>query len=361
MQKLKDIVIYADDGYNAFPSIARGTSGTYYLTFWHAPNRRADWGGNTHMDEDSAVYLMTSADGIDRSKPKNIKDWAGYGTRCQYACVHALMDGSVLITYNVWKIEPAYKKSMLQKVMHPCVIGDHYPPDRIGVMDGSYATLITDSGEIVKGPFLMEKNCFLQGKIVQLPDGTILAPLCSCDGEIDNNVTASAINVVTYASADSGVHWEPYSFVSGKINGGYAEEPGLFMTKNGRLCCFMRTTESMYYCFSDDHGHTWSEPINSKLPGGVPYNALQLPDGRVFLSYGNRTEPYGIRALILDSDLNGISPENEIILRDDGSNGDLSYNWAELLPNGDILVTYYFQKDDVYEGRRHIAGTIIRP
>ena len=361
MQKLKDIIIYEDDGYNAFPSITRGIDGTYYLTFWHAPDRTAEWGGNTHSDPDSAVYLMTSADGIAWSKSQNIKDWAGYGIRTQSACIHALKNGSILITNNICKIEPAYKRPMLEKVLRPCVISDHYPPDNISVMDGVYATLITDGGETIKGPYLIEKNCFLQGKIVQLPNGTILAPLCSYEGEIDNRKYASVINVVIYASADSGIHWEPYSFVSGSINGSYVEEPELFMTKSGRLCCFMRTQASMWYCFSDDKGHTWSEPIDSKLPGEVPYNALQLPDGRVFLSYGNRAEPYGIRALMLDSELNGISPEREIILRDDGSGGDLSYTWAELLPDGDILVTYYFHNEKICEGRRHIAGTIIRP
>ena len=362
MQKLKDIVIYEDNGYNAFPSIARGTDGTYYLTFWHAPDRRAEWGGNTHMDEDSVAYLMTSADGVSWSNPQNIKDWAGYGKRCQYASVHALVDGSILVSHNIWKIEPAIKKPMLQKVLRPCVIGAHYPEDRIGVMDGAYASLISDGGSTVKGPFLIEKNCFQQGgKIAQLPDGTILAPVCSYEGEIDNSEYAASVNVVLYASTDSGVHWEPYSFVSGLINGNYAEEPTLFMTKSGKLCCFMRTTETMYYCFSDDQGHTWSEPVNSGLPGEVPYNALQLRDGRIFLSYGNRAEPYGIRALMLNSELNDISPEREIILRDDGSSRDLSYTWAESLPNGDILVTYYFQNENIYDGRRHIAGTILRP
>ena len=50
---------------------------------------------------------------------------------------------------------------------------------------------------------------------------------------------------------------------------------------------------------------------------GHPYHALRLPDGRVYLIYGYRHEPYGIRARILDPECTDFSGE-EIVLRDDG-------------------------------------------
>ena len=46
----------------------------------------------------------------------------------------------------------------------------------------------------------------------------------------------------------------------------------------------------------------------------------------------------------------------EIILRDDGGNGDLGYPWATMISKNRALVVYYFNQAD---GLRHIAGTIL--
>jgi hypothetical protein len=46
----------------------------------------------------------------------------------------------------------------------------------------------------------------------------------------------------------------------------------------------------------------------------------------------------------------------ELILRDDGGNGDLGYPWAAMASGNRILVVYYFNKAD---GIRHIAGTFL--
>ena len=45
------------------------------------------------------------------------------------------------------------------------------------------------------------------------------------------------------------------------------------------------------------------------------------------------------------------------MLREDGGNGDLGYPWATMLPDGRVLVCYYFNKEN---GTRHIAGTILK-
>ncbi len=46
----------------------------------------------------------------------------------------------------------------------------------------------------------------------------------------------------------------------------------------------------------------------------------------------------------------------ELVLRDDGSNGDLGYAWATLVDKDRALVVYYFNRND---GIRHIAETYI--
>ena len=45
----------------------------------------------------------------------------------------------------------------------------------------------------------------------------------------------------------------------------------------------------------------------------------------------------------------------EVVLRDDGGNGDLGYPWAVPAGKNKVLIVYYFNKQN---GNRHIAGTI---
>lgn len=75
---------------------------------------------------------------------------------------------------------------------------------------------------------------------------------------------------------------------------------------------------------------------------GYPLNALRLPDNRVLLTYGYRHKPYGIRARILNEECTDYYSTLEIILRDDGVNGDLGYIWPVQLDENRILVVYYF-------------------
>jgi len=76
----------------------------------------------------------------------------------------------------------------------------------------------------------------------------------------------------------------------------------------------------------------------------------------VLLVYGYRHQPFGVRARVLDPECENVTGAPEIILRDDGGNGDLGYPWVTLLTKKRALVVYYFNKAD---GLRHIAGTIL--
>ena len=49
---------------------------------------------------------------------------------------------------------------------------------------------------------------------------------------------------------------------------------------------------------STDKGKTWSDPRPVTRPGQVPGNLVELPDGRLVLSYVELTDPYGARAII---------------------------------------------------------------
>ena len=88
---------------------------------------------------------------------------------------------------------------------------------------------------------------------------------------------------------------------------------------------------------------------------GHPHHAVRLPDGRVWLAYGYRHKPYGIRARVLNADCSDASKAPEIVLRDDGGSTDLGYPWATVLPGGRVLTVYYFNLES---GTRFIGGTL---
>lgn len=113
---------------------------------------------------------------------------------------------------------------------------------------------------------------------------------------------------------------------------------------------------------SEDEGLTWKF-MSRVNRWGAPANLKELRDGRILCVYGYRAPPYGVRARI--SSDGGTTWGPEIIIRDDGGSPDLGYPRATELPDGRILIVYYFNergdKVNCYGGVRYIAATIFNP
>ncbi len=111
---------------------------------------------------------------------------------------------------------------------------------------------------------------------------------------------------------------------------------------------------------SDDNGESWSlvsTPAPSTGNGGNPPAMIRLMDGRIYLIYGYRDEPYGIHAVL--SDDNGASWNEPVVLRDDGGNHDIGYPRSVQRADGQVVTVYYY--NDSPEGERYIAATIWKP
>ena len=124
------------------------------------------------------------------------------------------------------------------------------------------------------------------------------------------------------------------------------------------LVAFMRTTGFDGHTLvarSTDGGKTFAQWQDAGWQGH-PHYALQLPDDRVFLVYGYRHKPFGIRARILNAECTDFKTAEEFVLRADGLMEDLGYPWATLTQDGKILAVYYFHDGT---GNRHIAGTLL--
>ena len=108
---------------------------------------------------------------------------------------------------------------------------------------------------------------------------------------------------------------------------------------------------------SDDNAMTWRYISRPATDTDNPPSLVHLADGRLALTYGRRTAPFGIRAR-LSSD-QGNTWSEEIVLRQDGGSWDLGYTRSVQRPDGKIVTVYYFNDSPQHE--RQIDATIWDP
>lgn len=151
---------------------------------------------------------------------------------------------------------------------------------------------------------------------------------------------------------------------------GYAIMPASLSLGQSKLLCAIRRSEPApdgmpAHCWialwrSDDLGATWHlahDTVAETGPGGNPPSLIALRDGQLCLTYGYRAAPFGIRAR-LSSD-QGASWSGELLLRDDGADGDLGYVRSVQRADSAIVTVYYM--NTLERGERTIDATIWRP
>ena len=166
-------------------------------------------------------------------------------------------------------------------------------------------------------------------------------------------------------TTDGGQTWSATSWI-GPEPDGFAIMPSSLRLASGRLVCAVRRHEGpedeqtnwIDLWASDDDGASWAfvtRPAPSTgIRGGNPPSMKVLRDGRIVITYGVRSEPFGIRARVSDDD--GVTWSDEIMLRDDAGDRDLGYTRTVVRPDGKLVTMYYI--DDKPDGERYIGGTI---
>ena len=167
-------------------------------------------------------------------------------------------------------------------------------------------------------------------------------------------------------TTDGGKTWAFVSWIGPEPDDGFVIMPSSVRLPGGDILVALRAQADegrasgiIAYRSSDD-GRTWlraADPVPNLAPGSNPPALIRLRDGRLCVTYGVRHAPYRICARLSQDE--GRTWGEEIVLRDDGANGDLGYTRSVQRADGSIVTVYYFN-DDATGPERYIGATIWR-
>ena len=177
------------------------------------------------------------------------------------------------------------------------------------------------------------------GKIVQLKDGTALMAVYY---EATLTDGSQQFQSWVFRSTDRGLTWDFPSLI--QLDG---NETALAVLQDGTVLAAVRTSRAGYLRLarSTDGGRTWGPSSRITQDAEHPADLIQLRDGRVLLSFGQRNAPRGVHTwLSADQGLTW-RPEHRQILAQDAPNTDCGYPSSVETRRGRI-VTLYYQVDD---------------
>ncbi len=146
-------------------------------------------------------------------------------------------------------------------------------------------------------------------------------------------------------SDDNGDTWQEIGVVPlpEGVSIDQVHEPHVMECTNGDLRCYIRYhypdgSLGVWQTMSKDGGRTWTVAEDMDFHGSPPH-ILRHSSGAWAMTYGWRHPGYGQRARISRDE--GATWGEELILRDDGPDGDLGYPCSVELKDGSIFTVYY--------------------
>lgn len=358
IRKIKNVMIYEDSAfYSSFPSVVKRADGQILVAFRRAPNRQLLGESHTnHVDPNSYLMMVRSVDGENwTNEPDQFYAHPFGGS--QDPCLLQLQDGTLICASYGWALT---RPEALPNLKKPYVTSGEM------TFLGGYLIRSTDGGENWTAPIYpphvpSEINynalgnrlpAYNRGALCEGKNGRIFWAVAASDTE-----ALAKTSVHLLVSDDKGLTWK-YTTPIAQDSKVSFNETSVYETPKGDLVAFIRSENAgRQACVarSKDGGKTF-QPWESMGFSGFPLTAMRLPDNRVLLTYGYRQAPFGIRARILNAECTDFKTAPEIILRDDGGNGDLGYPWSVQVDKNTVLVVYYFNKAN---GTRYIAGTLM--
>lgn len=366
VRKIKDVVIYYDEDYycGPGPAVIAFPDGEIVVFF----RRHRSWTPcpfQTHVHPTTEMCLTRSTDGGETwTRPPRVFQGGG---QCTGAAL--LSDGVVLFTTHRMEVVPLemldgppnQDSSRVPELFRQRRAWTYLPA-------GTEFRRSVDRCETWEGPVWVGDvpgvPPHAQG--LHTPVYHRAFPVELSDGSIAMAVYTRGVGSILVVSEDRGRTWR-FRRVAAKCPEG--KPPNAFNewtvreTPSGALVGFFRchlpVEEGGGYLWtarSEDRGRTWSKPKKEDV-WGHPYFPLPLPSGHALLLYGYRREPFGVRCRILDPECESPGDAQEFVIREDGAGADLGYPHAAILPDGRILVAYYFH--DREGGQRHIAASFV--
>ena len=219
-------------------------------------------------------------------------------------------------------------------VTGPYLKGEWQPP--VSTRYTLWLTFSEDSGQTWFPPRPLKVSPLAYGspygKIVSLPDGTMLLPLYQWD---------EGRNYGSYVlrSRDDGWSWDEPTLVAEGHN-----EAALTVLPNGTLLAVIRRSDnSLSECYSEDGGRSWTPPQKLTEMSYHPADVIVLSSGRVLLTFGRRTEPYGAEAVLGEVENGRVRWlwETRTLIEWRAANPDCGYPSSAQLDNGTIVTLVY--------------------
>ena len=185
---------------------------------------------------------------------------------------------------------------------------------------------------------------------------TVFLTALKCDGKEGRPFCARTL--------DGGITWQRVGFIGpGPV--GFAIMPStVTLADNSWLTAVRVKAQAGAWIdawHSRDRGQSWQQlerPVaDAGGTSGNPPHLIRLRDGRLCLTYGYRSPPFGIRARLSEDE--GRTWQSEIVLRADAAAHDLGYPRSTQRDDGDIVTVYYY--NDGPQTERYIAATTWSP
>lgn len=324
LQKVRDLTIYRDARFycGPGPSAAVLEEDTVVLVFRRCRSWLA-YGFVRHFHPHTEACVIRSTDGGETWSEPVVFGSGG----CTNQNLRRLSDGTLLCDAHQWELLPNSVAEAWQGRVGVSA-GREWP----SALVGTYALRSTDGGGTWDGPFWVQdipgieplaegwvSPVAVRNPVEEFPDGTVLLPVYTVEHPNRS---------LLVASTDGGRTWTYRGEIARSPDGKIGfNETSVHRCPSGKVVAFMRSADAegwLYTAVSRDEGGTWSPPKREDC-WGHPFNAATLPSGNVLLCYGYRREPFGVRARLLSPECEDIGTAPELVLRDDGVQGDLGY------------------------------------